>query len=85
MMCFQGENRPSRPTRAFPIPLDSICQVPCRASRPEYRTQLRLFEFADRELIRAAAEKNLDAATLAYNQLTVSCVNCHKIVRASSK
>jgi len=52
-----------------------------RADSPGYRTQLRLFEFADRELIRAAREKNLDAATLAYNQLTISCVNCHKIVR----
>lgn len=54
-----------------------------RADTPEYRTQLRLFEFADRELIRAAREKNLDAATLAYNQLTISCVNCHKLVRAA--
>jgi hypothetical protein len=52
-----------------------------RADSPAYRTQLRLFEFADRELIRAAREKNLDAATLAFNQLTISCVNCHKIVR----
>jgi len=52
-----------------------------RADSPGYRTQLRLFEFANRELIRAAREKNLDAATLAYNQLTISCVNCHKIVR----
>jgi hypothetical protein len=56
-----------------------------RASTPGYRTQLRLFEFADRELIRAAREKNIDAATLAYNQLTISCVNCHKIVRDVAK
>jgi cytochrome c556 len=54
-----------------------------RADTPGYRTQLRLFEFADRELIRAAKEKNLDAAALAYNQLTISCVNCHKLVRAA--
>jgi hypothetical protein len=56
-----------------------------RAGKPEYQTQLRLFEFANRELIRAAAEQNLDAATLAYTQLTVSCVNCHKIVRNVKK
>jgi hypothetical protein len=56
-----------------------------RADRPEYRTQLRLFEFADRELIRAASDKNLEAATLAYTQLTISCVNCHKLVRAAKK
>ena len=56
-----------------------------RARNPEYQTQLRLFEFANRELIRAASEQNLDAATLAYTQLTVSCVNCHKIVRNVKK
>jgi hypothetical protein len=54
-----------------------------RAQRPEYRTQLRLFEFANRELIRASSEKNLEAATLAYTQLVISCVNCHKLVRAT--
>jgi hypothetical protein len=56
-----------------------------RADTPGYRTQLRLFEFADRELIRATREKNIDAATLAYNQLTISCVSCHKIVREAAK
>ncbi len=56
-----------------------------RAKRPDYQTQLRLFEFANRELIRSASERNLDGATLAYTQLTVSCVNCHKIVRKSRK
>jgi hypothetical protein len=56
-----------------------------RANTPGYRTQLRLFEFADRELIRAAREKNIDAATLAYNQLTISCVNCHKIIRDTAR
>jgi hypothetical protein len=56
-----------------------------RANTPGYRTQLRMFEFADRELIRAAREKNIDAATLAYNQLTISCVNCHKIIRDAAK
>jgi len=54
------------------------------ADTAAYRTQLRLFEFADHELIRAAKEKNLDAATLAYNQLTISCVNCHKLVRSGT-
>jgi hypothetical protein len=56
-----------------------------RADLPGYRTQLRLFEFANRELIRAAREKNIDAATLAFNQLTISCVNCHKIVRDAAR
>ena len=56
-----------------------------RADSPGYRTQLQLFELANRELIRAAREKNIDAAALAFNQLTVSCVNCHKIVRDAAR
>lgn len=52
-----------------------------RADNPEYKRQASYFEFANRELVRQAEEKNLDGATLAYNQLMVSCVACHKIVR----
>jgi hypothetical protein len=56
-----------------------------RAGKPDYQTQLRLFEFANRELIHSASTQNLEAATLAYTQLTVSCVNCHKLVRDSKR
>ena len=31
---------------------------------------------------KAAKAKNLDAATLAYVEMTLSCVQCHKYVRA---
>ena len=34
-------------------------------------------------LIKAAKNRNLDAASLAYFQLTVSCVSCHKYLRGS--
>jgi cytochrome c556 len=56
-----------------------------RADRPDYKKQVVFFDFANQELIRQAKEKNLDGATLAYNQLTVSCVQCHKIVRGAKK
>jgi hypothetical protein len=56
-----------------------------RADMPAYKYQVSHFEFANHELIRQAKEKNLDGATLAYNQLTVSCVQCHKIVRDAKK
>jgi cytochrome c556 len=56
-----------------------------RADRPGYKQQAAYFEFANQELIRQAREKNLDGATLAYNQLTVSCVQCHKIVRSAKE
>jgi hypothetical protein len=35
------------------------------------------------ELVLKARAKDLDGATLASTQITVSCVNCHKYVRAA--
>ncbi len=52
-----------------------------RASVPAYRSQLRIFENANDQLIRTAEAEQLDGAALAYVQLTLSCVNCHKVVR----
>ena len=46
-----------------------------------YRHQLRQFNIANKALLRASQEENLDGATLAFNQLTISCVNCHKHLR----
>ncbi|HEY6166486.1 MAG TPA: hypothetical protein VI454_00510, partial [Verrucomicrobiae bacterium] len=34
-------------------------------------------------LVKAAKNQNLDAASLAYFQLTVSCVSCHKYLRGA--
>jgi hypothetical protein len=51
----------------------------------EYTRQLTAFETANRELLRQASKKNVEGATLAYVQLTVSCVNCHKVVRDAKK
>ena len=50
--------------------------------KPEgYRTQLKSFQFSVNELVRNAQDKNIDGATLAFTQMTISCVNCHKEVR----
>lgn len=56
-----------------------------RADNPDYKRQVSTFDFANAELIRQAKDKNLPGATLAYNQLTVSCVQCHQIVRDGKK
>jgi len=56
-----------------------------RADTPEYKNMMRDFEFANKALVHASREKNLDGATLAYVQLTLSCVNCHKVVRDVGK
>jgi len=48
--------------------------------RGEYRMQLQAL-FANDVLLRNAEEKNVDGAALAYVQLTMSCVNRHKVLR----
>ena len=52
-----------------------------RGNTAEYRGQLKIFQKANEQLIDMADDENLDGAALAYVQLTLSCVNCHKIVR----
>jgi cytochrome c556 len=47
----------------------------------EYGRYTSEFQRVADELAKQAEAKNLDAATLAYVQLTMNCVNCHKYVR----
>ncbi len=54
-----------------------------RRDPPAYRTQLHLFQFSLDELVQNAQQGNLDGATLAFTQMTISCVNCHKHLRRS--
>jgi hypothetical protein len=56
-----------------------------RAYIPEYQKMMEDFEYANKSLTLAAREKNLDGATIAYLQLTISRVNCHKVVRGVGK
>jgi hypothetical protein len=55
------------------------------ADRPAYKQELSHFDAVNKELIRQAKAKNIEGATLAYTQLTTSCVKCHSIVRDSKK
>jgi len=48
---------------------------------PDYDQQSVLFRRHVDSLVKAARGKNLDAATLAYVRVTMSCVDCHKLVR----
>jgi hypothetical protein len=56
-----------------------------RSDADEYRAQLRVFLAANKDLTRAAEQKNIDGATLAFTQMTFSCVNCHKALRDEKK
>jgi tRNA(Met) C34 N-acetyltransferase TmcA len=48
---------------------------------PDYDQQSVVFRRHVDSLVKAARDKNLDAATLAYVRMTMSCVDCHKLVR----
>lgn len=52
-----------------------------RSGDKEYRSHIAVFSSANLQLLRMAEEENIDGAALAYLQLTMSCVNCHKFVR----
>ncbi len=47
----------------------------------EYAQQSIEFRRSANALTKAAKEKNIDAAALAYMDMTMKCVNCHKHVR----
>ena len=46
-----------------------------------YRHHLQNFEHASRQLARQARAENIEGATLAYMELTLSCVKCHEHLR----
>src|SRR6266511_2462380 len=48
---------------------------------PDYDQQSLTFRRQVDALVKSAKDKNLDAATLAYVRMTMSCVDCHKLVR----
>jgi hypothetical protein len=54
-----------------------------RRRSPEYRTQMQIFMEANQEIVRQAERKNVEGASLGFTQLTISCVNCHKQLRAA--
>ena len=56
-----------------------------RSKRADYQQQVHQFLIADQELIRQAKAKNIYGATLAYNQMTTSCVQCHRLIRDAKK
>jgi len=52
-----------------------------RKRNPDYRVQLHTFEFATAEIEKQAYNENMEGVVLGFNQLTLSCVNCHKKLR----
>lgn len=48
---------------------------------PEYKQYTAEFRRHAEALQKAARDENVDAASVAYFQLTISCVNCHRHMR----
>jgi hypothetical protein len=46
-----------------------------------YNAYAAKFRRTTEKMVKAARDKNLDGATLAYLDMTLSCVECHKYVR----
>ncbi len=51
----------------------------------EYRTQLQVFWTTLEGIEAGAQRKEIDEATLAYMQMTLSCVKCHKLIRREQR
>jgi hypothetical protein len=51
----------------------------------EYEFQARVFQRSAQGIADKAAAKNLDGATLAYVDMTISCVGCHNHFRPNKK
>ena len=52
---------------------------------PDYLRMSSEFRGSAQRLRETAKEKNIDGATLAYFEVTLNCVRCHKYVRGHSK
>jgi hypothetical protein len=55
-----------------------------RSKVPGYTAQLEFFNDANAEIIKQAKRDNVEGVTLAFTQMTLSCVNCHKKLREGS-
>ncbi len=51
----------------------------------DYEFQARIFQKSADTLAAKAKEKNLEGATLAYVEMTMSCVNCHNSFRGKKQ
>ena len=56
-----------------------------KSKNEDYRLQMSTFDLATRELVSSAKRKSAEGASLAFNRLTNSCVNCHQLLRKSAQ
>lgn len=56
-----------------------------RSRNAAYTRQLQAFEDINDEIIRQADNDNVEGVALAFTQLTINCVTCHKVLRQHVK
>ena len=56
-----------------------------KSKNEDYRLQMSTFDLATRELVSSAKRKSAEGASLAFNRLTSSCVNCHQLLRKAAR
>lgn len=56
-----------------------------RGRNPAYTRQLQIFNEVNDEIIRQADNDNVEGVALAFTQLTINCINCHKALRQQAK
>ncbi|MGZ9129993.1 MAG: hypothetical protein ACXW4Z_19630 [Candidatus Binatia bacterium] len=56
-----------------------------RGRSPAYTAQLNVFRISTDGLVDSAKQRNINGAALAFTQMTISCVNCHRVLRESAK
>ncbi len=77
---FKAVEKSARSLKNFGV-LESWLRSSPETSHSEYKAQLNKFEFANKELIRMAEDKNADGAATAFAAITITCVKCHKLIR----
>jgi hypothetical protein len=67
--------------------MNSLSQIEgwVRGNTPEYKRQLKAFRAANRNLVRLSQEKDLEGAALSFMQLTMTCVQCHQVIRDTTE
>lgn len=56
-----------------------------RSRNQAYSRQLQIFNEVNDEIIRQADNDNVEGVALAFTQLTINCINCHKALRQHAK
>ena len=67
------------------LSMASEWELPTIPNAEEYVAFTGEFQRAADDLVKKARGRNLDGATLAFNRMTMNCVDCHRYVRGVAR